>query len=166
MSKPQTKPTKKNIASLNGHAAKTPRIDRSKSYFKLEVRPSKIHRWGVFALEDIPARRRVIEYTGEKIDSEEHDRRSGKRLLYIFMLDDNWAVDPIAGGGSGAEYINHSCDGNLTSYSYHGHIYLSSNRAIKRGEELTYDYHVIGDYDAKCMCGAENCRGTLRDDEQ
>src|SRR5437763_3238854 len=89
-----------------------PRIDESRAFFRLEVRRSKIHRWGVFALESIPARRRVIEYTGEKIDEEEHERRSGKRFLYIFALDDKRMIDPVV-GGSGAEYINHSCDGNL-----------------------------------------------------
>jgi uncharacterized protein len=142
-----------------------PRIDESKAWFRLEVRPSKIHRWGVFALEPIPARRRVIEYTGEKIDNEEHDRRSGKRFLYIFSLDDKWAIDPIT-GGSGAEYINHSCGGNLESFTYKGHIYLSSTRRIEAGEELSYDYHIIGDYNTECKCGTENCRGWLRDDAE
>src|ERR1043165_1122285 len=90
---------------------RVPRIDRRKCWFRIEVRPSKIHRWGVFALEPIPARRRVIEYTGEKIDNDEHERRSWKGRLYFFSLNDNWVIDPTT-GGSGAEYINHSCDGN------------------------------------------------------
>jgi SET domain-containing protein len=125
------------------------------------VRRSRIHRWGVFALEPIPARRRVIEYTGEKIDADEHARRDGKRHLYIFALNDRWAVDPIV-GGSGAEYINHSCDGNLESHVYGGHIYLTSRRRIEAGEELSYDYNIIGDYNAPCHCGSANCRGSLR----
>src|ERR1043165_1916455 len=88
---------------------RVPRIDRRKCWFRIEVRPSKIHRWGVFALEPIPARRRVIEYTGQKIDANER-AHSGKRLLYMFSLTDKWNIDPAI-GGSGAEYINHSCDG-------------------------------------------------------
>ncbi len=139
----------------------TPVIDLAKAWFRLEVRPSKIHRWGVYTLEPIPARRRVIEYTGEKIDQAEHERRSGKRFLYIFSLTDKWAVDPIV-GGSGAEFINHSCDGNLESHVYGGHIYLSSRRRIEAGEELTYDYNIIGDYDAPCRCGTAKCRGRLK----
>ncbi len=142
-------------------ASAVPRIDESKAWFRLEVRPSRIHRWGVFALEPIPARRRVIEYTGEKIDNEEHERRSGDAsLLYFFTLSDKWVVDPSI-GGSGAEFINHSCDGNLDSYAYRGHIYISSNRRIQAGEELSYDYNITGDYDAVCRCGAASCRGTL-----
>jgi uncharacterized protein len=142
-----------------------PDIDPGRSWFQLEVRPSKIHRWGVFALEPIPARRRVIEYTGEKIGNDEKERRSGKRLLYLFTLNERWTIDPIA-GGSGAEYINHSCDGNLESHVYGGRIYLSSRRRIKAGEELTYDYHIIGDYNAPCRCGVENCRGWLQKEER
>jgi len=139
-----------------------PRIDDSKAWFRLEVRPSAIHRWGVFALEPIPARRRVIEYTGEKIDNDEHDRRSNETsLLYFFTLSKRVVIDPSV-GGSGAEFINHSCDGNLDSYTYRGHIYLSSNRPIEAGEELSYDYNIQGDYDAECRCGAPNCRGHLQ----
>lgn len=106
----------------------------------------------------------MIEYTGELIDEDEVLRRSGKKFLYIFSLNDKWAKDGAV-GGSGAEYINHSCDGNLTSYTYKGHIYLSSNRRIEAGEELTYDYHITGgDYDVPCECGTAKCRGSLRDD--
>lgn len=138
-----------------------PKIDEDKARFRLEVRPSKIHRWGVFAGEDIPARRRVIEYTGEKIDADEHSRRDGNGCLYFFSINDNCVVDPMTGGGSGAEFINHSCDGNLDSYVYGGRIYLSSVRPIAAGEELSYDYRITGDYNVRCRCGSENCRGWL-----
>lgn len=150
------------IVVLPGLGPKKPRLDRSKTYFKLEIRRSRIHRWGVFALEDIPARRRVIEYTGQKIDAEEVDRRAVRKHMYIFWLNDKRAIDGAI-GGSGAELINHSCDGNLTSWVVKGHIYLSSNRPIAAGEELGYDYNLEGD-DAPtdaCKCGAANCRGKL-----
>ena len=151
----------------NSHAKRSsrstgPRVDKARCWFQIEIRRSKIHRWGVFALEAIPARRRVIEYTGEKIDNDEHERRSGKGPLYFFALNEHRVIDPSV-GGSGAEYINHSCDGNLESFTYGGRIYLSSRRRIDPGEELSYDYHVIGDYDAPCHCGADNCRGSLQD---
>lgn len=131
-----------------------------KGNFKLERRRSKIHRWGVFTLESIPARRRVIEYTGEIIDEEEMNRRSGKRLLYLFSVTDKKIIDGAA-GGSGAQFINHSCDGNLKSYVINGRIMLSSIRPIKAGEELTYDYNIAEEFDVECICGAKNCRGKL-----
>ena len=138
----------------------TPQIDAKKANFRLEARRSKIHRWGVFAMEHIPARRRVIEYTGERIDAAEMDRRAGKKLLYLFSVSPNRIIDGAV-GGSGAQYINHSCGGNMKSYSVNGHIYLSSLRPIEPGEELTYDYNIDEEFDVPCVCGAENCRGKL-----
>lgn len=146
-------------ASAIGHHK--PTIDRNKSRFNIECKRSPIHRWGVFALEPIPARRRVIEYTGEPVTEEEASSRTGRRLLYIFAVGEKRMIDGAV-GGSGAEFINHSCDPNLSSYLENGHIYLSSIRRIEPGEELTYDYRIDDkDFEVPCNCGAEKCRGTL-----
>lgn len=151
--------TRNETTATNGNGK--PHIDSEKCSFRVECRRSPIHRWGVFALEPIPARRRIIEYTGEKIDEEEAIRRAGRGLLRVFSLDDKWLLDGAV-GGSGAELINHSCDPNLQSYSYGGHIFLSSIRPIDPGEELTYDYHIDDkDFDIPCKCGAKKCRGSL-----
>ena len=150
----------KKAASPAKRKSSTPQIDPEKASFRLECRRSKIHRWGVFAAEPIPARRRVIEYTGERIDAAEMERRAGKKLLYLFSVSPNRIIDGAV-GGSGAQYINHSCDGNLKSYSVNGHIYLSSVRPIEAGEELTYDYNIDEEFEVPCECGAENCRGKL-----
>jgi len=155
---------KKDLTNKAAPAAKRksnkPEIDPEKSNFRLECRRSRIHRWGVFSAEAIPARRRVIEYTGERIDAAEMERRSGKKLLYLFSVSKNTIIDGAV-GGSGAQYINHSCDGNLKSYSVDGHIYLSSVRPIEPGEELTYDYNIDEEFEISCECGAKNCRGKL-----
>jgi hypothetical protein len=50
-----------------------------------------------------------------------------------------WQIDGVI-GGSGAEYINHSCAPNLRSRLVRGHILSFSTRPIARGEELTVDY--------------------------
>ena len=65
-------------------------------------------------------------------------------------------------GGSGAEYINHSCEPNCEARIVRKHILYFSLREIKKGEELTVDYH----FDAKvekvpCGCGSTKCRGTI-----
>jgi uncharacterized protein len=140
-----------------------PTIDPRYAGFKLEVRPSKIHRWGVYAGEDIPPRRKVIEYTGERISRRETRRRSDQqgRLIYLFTLDNYWTVDGAV-GGSGAEYINHSCDPNIVTIIRQGHILYMSRRAIRKGDELTVDYHFAKDIERiPCKCGAEECRGTI-----
>ena len=145
-----------------------PRIDESKAWFRLEVRRSKIHRWGVFALEDIPARRRVIEYTGEKIDNEEHERRSeGRDLLYFFTVSPRRVLDPGV-GGSGAEFINHSCDPNCETDEVDGRVWITAISNIAAGEEITYDYCLYdgGDEEQLCNCNTRHCRGSMYSREE
>lgn len=138
-----------------------PRLDPRFCRFRIERRRSRIHRWGLFAVEPIPARRRVIEYTGEKIDAEEVERRGGRRHVYIFSLNDRWALDGAI-GGSGAQLINHSCEPNLSATIAGSRIFLTSLRRIERGEELTLDYHLDEtDREIACKCGAKRCRGTV-----
>src|SRR3712207_5357088 len=84
------------------------RIDPAHAHFRLVVRPSPIHRHGVFAEEEIPAKRRVIEYTGERITDEQANKRSTRKHIYFFSLNDGRMIDGAV-GGSGAEFINHSC---------------------------------------------------------
>jgi SET domain-containing protein len=130
--------------------------------FDLRLGRSKIHRWGVYAGENIPARRKVIEYIGERISRRETKRRSDEReLTYLFTLDKYWTIDGSV-GGSGAEYINHSCEPNLISRIIKGHILYFSLRPIKKGEELTIDYHFAADVEkVPCACGSPGCRGTI-----
>jgi uncharacterized protein len=140
---------------------KKPAIDPRYAQFKLSIRESKIHRRGVYAEEPIPPRRKVIEYTGERINRRETKRRGDGPITYLFTLDDYWTLDG-AFGGSGAEIINHSCDPNLRAMTTKGHILYISKRAIRRGEELTIDYR----FDKKvervpCRCGAKSCRGVI-----
>ncbi|MGD1069783.1 MAG: SET domain-containing protein-lysine N-methyltransferase [Bryobacteraceae bacterium] len=143
--------------------SRIPTINPKYANFKLDVKPSKIHRWGVYAGEDIPARRKVIEYTGERISRKETRRRSDEqnRLIYLFTLDNYWTLDGAV-GGSGAEYINHCCDPNIVTVIRHGHILYMSRRPIRKGEELTVDYHFAKDIERiPCKCGVAQCRGTI-----
>ena len=116
----------------------------------------------MYASEFIPAGKKVIEYTGERISRRETKRRADlSDLTYLFTLDAYWTLDGSV-GGSGAEYINHSCDPNLVARILKNHILYVSRRDIGVGEELTVDYH----FDKKvekvvCHCGAAKCRGTI-----
>ncbi|MCL4402406.1 MAG: SET domain-containing protein-lysine N-methyltransferase [Acidobacteria bacterium] len=138
-----------------------PRVDPGLACFRLRVAPSPIHRWGVYAEEEIPPRHKVIEYTGERISRKETKRRGMGPRTYLFTLDDYWTIDGSV-GGSGAELINHCCNPNLYSCILKGHILYMSKRMIRPGEELTVDYR----FDAKidrvpCKCGSTNCRGAI-----
>ena len=142
---------------------KIPEIHQQYACFRLDLKKSGIHGWGVYAGEAIPAKRKVIEYTGEKISRKETKRRSEiqDKQIYLFTLDSYWTLDGAV-GGSGAEYINHSCDPNLYTWIYRGHILYMSARPIKKGEELTVDYHFSKDIEeVPCKCGAAKCRGTI-----
>jgi SET domain-containing protein len=140
---------------------KAPRIDLQHTCFDIVIRRSKIHRFGVYANERIPPNRKVIEYTGLRLNRKQAAAIDGGKYTYLFAVDNYWTLDG-ARGGSGAEIINHSCDPNLVSRVLKGHVLYLSRRAIKPGEELTVDYNFS---DLKemtpCSCGAETCRGTI-----
>lgn len=151
----------KSVASAEVGNLQLPKVDPEYCQFRLRVGPSKIHRWGVYAAEPIPARRKVIEYTGEKISRRETKRRSERKLNYLFTLDPYWTIDGAV-NGSGAQYINHCCDPNLEARIVRGHILYVSARDIRKGEELTVDYHFDADVErVPCACGSIKCRGTI-----
>jgi SET domain-containing protein len=140
----------------------TPAISEKHACFRLSIRPSPIHRWGVFAEEFIPKGRKIIEYTGEKISRVETARRArSRRYNYLFTLDSYWTIDGGV-GGSGAEFINHCCEPNCVARIVKGHILYFAARDIRPGEELTVDYRFDPDVEqVKCRCGAPGCRGTI-----
>jgi uncharacterized protein len=151
--------------SLNGRGAGSkpaPEMNPRFTCFELELAPSKIHRWGVYAKETIPAGRKVVEYTGEKISRRETRKRAdSSKFIYLFTLDPYWTIDGSV-GGSGAQYINHSCEPNLVARIIRGHILYMSLRRIERGEELTVDYHFEKNVQkVVCKCGSTKCRGTI-----
>jgi SET domain-containing protein len=144
---------------------RVPRLNPKLANFKLCIGRSRIERYGVFAGEAIPARKRVIQYTGERIRVREALRRAVKMLwagkagrIYTVRLNRRWKIDGSV-GGSGAELINHSCEPNLTMRKIHRQIFLYSFRKIKAGEELTVDYGFR--CSVPCRCGSSKCRGTM-----
>ena len=140
---------------------KAPRIDPRHACFDIRIQRSKIHRYGVYAGETIPARRKVIEYTGARLNRKEAAAIESGKYTYLFAIDDYWTLDG-ARGGSGAEIINHSCEPNLISRVMKGHVLYMSLRKIKSGEELTIDYNFSDMKElTPCSCGAATCRGSI-----
>jgi SET domain-containing protein len=140
----------------------------------IAVRRSKVQGRGVFALVDIPARTRIIEYIGERISSKEADRRSddesGKRHhTFMFAVSPRRVIDGSRGGNE-ACIINHSCTPNCRAIDIGGRIFIESIRRVRTGDELSYDYAYLTDpsytlADLKrlypCRCGTAKCRGTI-----
>ena len=142
-----------------------PRLNSKLACFKLRIRRSRVERFGVFAEETIPPRKRVIQYTGERIGKREVARRTVRNFLagkvgrvYLVRLNRRSSLDGSV-GGSGAEFINHSCDSNLTMRRIRGQVFLYSFRKIRAGAELTVDYGFRCSH--PCRCGSSKCRGTM-----
>jgi len=143
-------------------------IKKEFASYALQVHRSHIHGWGVYASEPIPPGRKVIEYTGERVGLRQAVVRSRKiwrnpraGLITLFRLNRRSWIDGAV-GGSGAEYINHCCDPNLSVRRMKGHILLYSRRRIRSREELTLDYCLHPKkLRIPCRCGSADCRGTI-----
>jgi|SRR5580704_1133002 SET domain-containing protein len=140
----------------------TPKINPKMAYYNLRIGHSVLHRYGLFALEDIPADRRVIEYTGKRLTHQQVWNIEAPKDIYIAKMNAKWFLDG-GSGGSGAQFVNHSCNPNLFWRCIRNRLIFFSRRKIRKGEELTVDY----DYPVKlqripCRCGARQCRGTFK----
>jgi len=139
------------------------------------VRSSHIHGRGVFAARRIRKGTRIVEYTGERIDNDEADRRYDETDMkrhhtFLFTLDRKTVVDgAISRGGGDASYINHSCEPNCEAVIEDRKIFIHALQTIEPGTELAYDYQYerTGENDEElekfylCRCGAPGCRGTI-----
>jgi SET domain-containing protein len=136
---------------------------------RFSVRRSPVHGRGVFALRPLRKGARILEYAGERISHREADQRSDGTLhTMLFTVDEETVIDATRKGNS-ARWINHSCRPNCETVDDGGRIFIEAIRAIRPGDELTYDYNLQLDRAhtpaAKrahaCRCGARDCRGTM-----
>lgn len=146
---------------------------------KIVARKSAIHGNGVFAATPIAKGERIIEYKGRRrthaaVDAgDSGDADSGH--TFLFTLNDEYVIDANFEGNS-ARWINHSCSPNSEAVldeneddPRKSRVFIEAARAIKPGEELTYNYGITLDeaHTARmkktwaCCCGAKNCTGTL-----
>lgn len=112
---------------------------------------------GLFALDAIPADKRIIEYVGSIISYEEADKRGGK---YLFTIDEKYCIDGSARSNI-ARYINHSCRPNAAAYTSGLRVWIWSSRTIKAGEEITIDYgtEYIEEHIKPKGCKCPKCTG-------
>ena len=127
----------------------------------LAVAASPIHGKGCFATVRFRRRKKIAEYTGERITNAEAERRGHRRVLRISGLDARWSIDGSV-GGNGTHYINHSCRPNSFLQTFGRRLLVLALRDIRPGEEITVDYVSSMHSDRKrCTCGAPRCRGTI-----
>jgi hypothetical protein len=138
------------------------------------VRKSGIHGRGVFATQPIPKGERLIEYKGERLTWQQAERRYRIDPVpyhtFLFEIGDGTMCLDGARGGSNAKWINHACKPNCEAVEDDDErIFIETIRAIRPGEELTYDYNFVLEERHTpaqkklfpCWCGAKNCRGTM-----
>lgn len=138
---------------------------------KLRFGRSRIHEWGLFAMEPIAADEMVIEYVGQNIRQMVADNREkryaqqGIGSSYLFRVDHDTIIDATKCGNL-ARFINHCCTPNcyakVITIESQKKIVIYSKQAIAVNEEITYDYKFpLEENKIPCLCGTENCRGTL-----
>lgn len=130
-------------------------MSRTKPRPSIERRKSKLHGWGVFALEPITKNTRIIDYDGELIDHKESLKRETRYLkrgeIWCFTVNSRWVRDAHEGGNV-ARFVNHSCKPNCYTHIVGRTIWIRAARNIRAGEELTYDYHTDGEKVIPCRC--------------
>jgi SET domain-containing protein len=130
--------------------------------FDVAVRRSPIDGFGVFAAEDMPARRKIGEIRGESISVAEARRRArGKARIMIVEVSARKAIDASASTDP-MRFTNHACRPNARLQIRDGRVEFYSLRPIRTGEEITVDYgptHHEGTL--RCRCGAPGCERWL-----
>lgn len=115
---------------------------------------------GLFAETPIKRGDFIIEYYGPVMNEDEADTKGGK---YQFGVDDKWTIDGSSRKNM-ARYINHSCRPNCEPEIEGKRVFIHALRAIKPGEELTYNYgkEYFNDYIKPygCRCGHHRSRNT------
>lgn len=133
----------------------------NKKYFKI-IRAKKGAGMGLAAKRDFKKGERIIEYIGliKKTKDVEEDLTK-----YLFEINKSYTIDGSPRWNL-ARYINHSCEPNAESVVTKGRVYIDAIKAIKEGDEITYDYgkeyfnEFIKPIGCKCIkCLAKNKNG-------
>ena len=125
-------------------------------------RPSGIAGRGLFAVEPIQRGEVVAIKGGYIIDRESYLKNADVIGVSDIKIADGFyvaALDPAEYEGV-MLFLNHSCEPNV---GVQGNIVFVAMRDIAAGAELTIDYAMIDDDDARldCACGTPSCRGVV-----
>ena len=132
------------------------------------IKGNSISGYGIYAKYDLP--RNTLLFKGEEraqrivtkqfVDKnwDKREQLNFRRYAYPISKDTYilWDLQPEEWSPQ-----NHSCDANC---EYQG-LNVMTNRAIKKGEELTLDYAVFLDHTMEpfeCKCGSSKCRGLIK----
>lgn len=142
--------------------AKQPVTPAYHIYYPVKVAKSKIAGKGAYALQRIPARKKIGDLGGVIITMKEAMKLiKNLKVINLVELDNNLALNASANPND-MRFINHSCGPNTYLRVMKDRVEFYALRDIKKGEELSCDYgetHHEGKL--PCKCGAKNCRGFI-----
>ena len=130
--------------------------------YPVKVAKSKIAGKGAYALQRIPARKKIGDLGGVIITMKEAMKLiKNLKVINLVELDDDLALNASANPND-MRFINHSCDPNTYLRVMKNRVEFYALKNIKKGEELSCDYgETHHDGKLPCRCGAKNCRGFI-----
>lgn len=131
-------------------------------YYPVKVAKSKIAGKGAYALQRIPARKKIGDLGGVIITMKEAMKLiKDLKVINLVELDDDLALN-ASDNPNDMRFINHSCDPNTYLRVMKNRVEFYALKNIKKGEELSCDYgETHHDGKLPCRCGAKNCRGFI-----
>jgi len=131
-------------------------------YYPVKVAKSKIAGKGAYALQRIPARKKIGDLGGVIITMKEAMKLiKDLKVINLVELEDDLALNASANPND-MRFINHSCDPNTYLRVMKNRVEFYALKNIKKGEELSCDYgETHHDGKLPCRCGAKNCRGFI-----
>jgi len=129
----------------------------------MPARPLRVGRsrtgLGLFATKPFKKKAYVATYRGPLIANAEAEARERRGSRYLFELNSRWTIDGSSRWNL-ARYANHSCRPNAEALERKRKIVLIARRAIKAGEEITYDYgkDYFDAFIKKSGCRCDKCR--------
>ncbi len=133
-----------------------------KIHYPVKVAKSKIAGMGAYALQRIPARKKIGDLGGVIITMKEAMRLiNNLKVINLVELDDDLALNASANSND-MRFINHSCGPNTYLRVMKNRVEFYALKNIKKGQELSCDYgETHHDGKLPCRCGAKNCRGFI-----
>lgn len=129
----------------------------------IDVRPSGIEGFGIFALRRFSPSERVREVNVVREVTPDQPLRPelGERWDHCDYPDGRVVLV-----GPPDRYLNHSCDPNAYLHYEGPRCFIVARRPIEAGEEITCDYSInlAGGDSWPCHCGAARCRGITTGD--
>lgn len=139
---------------------------------KVVARKSGLHGKGLFAACDLAAGEKLIKYKGTRYPKGELPDFCGDGVTRFVRFSDGTGID----GTGKASLANHGCNPNCELVEEDGShppkAWLFTIKPVKKGEELVWDYRLDVASKAEayadwaCLCGSEECRGTMADPDR